>query len=490
MVFINKLNQLDLTQILALIKKNWLMMLIVLAAALLRTWQIDSQGILFGDAARDLYAAQEAIENRQLPLLGIPSSVPRFHQGPLTIWLEMFVYALFGHSTLAFSITFAFLGILAVITVYEYSVVFINKPTAIVASALLSFSPLAVALSRVPYHTNPIPLTIMLYLFALQYLWQKRKWGTLVAGLAWILCLQFELTLFPLGLLIPYIWWRRQIKITPQVISQICAATLMGLLPQIIHDLTHPIAQSQLGGFTIWVGYRLISLTGVIGGHKLSGVRLGITWQAFRTYLSKIFSTQLLPISLFFAGLFVSTTTKAVKKRRHLNIGIELVTMMLVILTLSYIAHGSPSEAYFPPYFPLLSIFLGWGLTQLFQTRLKLLGLILIVWAGINTASILSHRFFVSNPQTFSYHASLKEQRQILQIISKISHNYFQLQTTQPEGKFASYFANFYWLGEELEIGPANPDGMVFYIETKNSGLSGYPNITKLEFNTYDVYYH
>ena len=471
------------------IKTNWVITLIIICTALIRSWDLSAQGILFGDAAKDLLVAQQAVESKSLPLLGIPSSIPRFHQGPHTIWLEMVIYAIFGQNTLAFSLTFAFLGVLAVIAVYEYAVVFINKKTALISSALLAFSPLAIAHSRVPYHTNPIPLVIMIYLFALQYLWQKKKLGLFWAGLAWTLIMQFELTLFSLGLLIPYILWRQKVKIKLNLISQLCAALLLGLLPQIIHDLTHSFAESQIGGFIVWIGYRITALTGLVGDHQLSITKLWRTLAIFEHYLGRIFSTQNPLISFIFLGLFLTTAVLALRKRKQLKPGLEILTIAIILLTVSYFIHGAPSEAYFPPYFPLLSIFIGWGLNQLFRHRERKLVVLIIIWAIANIASIFKHNFFVSNPQSFSYYASTEEQKQIMKTIDQISGGKFQLSDTYSAGEFPSYFANLDWSGGEIKIPQHQPGGMVFYIESKNSGLAGYPAITKIEFATYDVYY-
>jgi len=472
-----------------LIKDNWLITLIIFSAALLRSWDISTNGILFGDAAKDLLVAKQAVESRNIPLLGIPSSIPRFHQGPFTIWLEMIIYSIFGQNTLAFSMSFAFIGILAVISVYEYSVVYINKKTALVSAALLAFSPLAIAHSRVPYHTNPIPLVIMLYLFALQCLWQRKKLGIFWAGLAWILIMQFELTLFSLGLIIPYILWRQKIKININIVSQFCAALLLGLLPQIIHDLTHSFPESQIGGFILWVGYRITALTGLVGDHRFSIAKLLKTFSIFEHYLSKIFSTQNIFISIIFLGLFIITSILTWSKRKNIRVGLEIPVVALILITTSYLAHGAPSEAYFPPYFPLLSIFIGWGLSQLFHKKEKILATLISIWALVNITSIFKHNFLVSNVQSFNYGASIKEQRQIIKTINQISEGSYKLLTTHPAGKFPSYFDNIRWLAEELEIPKEQPKGMVFYIEPKGSSLSGYPDITKIKFNTYDVFY-
>jgi len=465
------------------------MILIILCASWLRTWQIDSQGILFSDAGRDLLVAQQAVESNTLPLLGIPSSVPRFHQGPLTIWLEMLVYSIFGHQTLAFSLTFAFLGILAVIAVYEYAVIYINKPTAIIAAALLAFSPLAIAHSRVPYHTTPIPFTIVLFLFALNYLWQKKKHSVLVAGLAWALIMQFELSLFPLGLMILYILWRQNKKIDRNVISQLSVAGIIGFLPQIIHDLTQPISQSQIGGFITWVGYRVISSTGAIGSHRLSINRITHTISIFGNYFHKIFGAQNIIISIIFLGILITTIILLVKRRKSLKPGTEIVAVTTALLTLSYFVHGSPSEAYFPPYLALLSLILAWGIAQLFIKHKKILIGLVALWALINTQAVFTHKFFVSNPQNFTYHLAIAEQRQIIKHVNRVSRGKFQLKITDSANQFPNYFDNFRWLAQEMGAPEDSQQGMIFYIELKSSDLAKYPNITKVEFNTIDVYY-
>ena len=182
--------------------------LIVILATLLRTWDLRTDMIFFGDAAHDLNVAVTSVQSFQLPLLGIASSVPRFHQGPLTIWMEMIVYFIFGHQLLAFGFFFALLSVLAVIFLFELLTVFADKKTAVISAFLLSIFPLAVANGRTPYHTTPIPLFLVFYFFGLMQLWRSRKYGIFWAVLSFCLLFQFELATLPLSLLIFYTLWR------------------------------------------------------------------------------------------------------------------------------------------------------------------------------------------------------------------------------------------------------------------------------------------
>src|SRR5688500_15751918 len=91
---------------------------IVILAAWLRTTQLNELGILCGDAAHDLWSAQQAVENKQLPLLGIESSLPRFRQGPVTVWLNMILFAAFGYSLLPYALVYSFTSVMAVVALF------------------------------------------------------------------------------------------------------------------------------------------------------------------------------------------------------------------------------------------------------------------------------------------------------------------------------------------------------------------------------------
>src|SRR5688572_25820277 len=113
-----------------LIRQNWMMIGVMVIATLLRTWQLDTKAILFGDAAHDLLKAAHSVQTGEVPLLGIASSVPRFKQGPLTVWLEMCIYLLAGHKLLVYSLVFALISLVAVMGIYEYAAIHLSKKVA------------------------------------------------------------------------------------------------------------------------------------------------------------------------------------------------------------------------------------------------------------------------------------------------------------------------------------------------------------------------
>ncbi len=473
------------------ITKHWLIICIVLLGAFLRTWKLDTHAILFSDAGRDLLAAQEAVKSGTIPLLGIPSSVPRFHQGPLTIWLHMVVYLIWGNTTLAYSLVFAFLSILALIFTYEFAVLHLNKPTAWAAATLLAVSPLAIAHARVPYHITPIPLVLLIFLFAQMRLWEQKKLAPWIAFLSWCLLMQFELAMFGLVLIPLCILWKKKYPFTKDLVGQISAAGLIGFLPQIIHDLSHPIQESQLGTFFAWVGYRVVSLSGLTGEHQFTVHKFITALQAFGTYGQRIFSTDNLIVSMVVVIALITTAWTVFKKvrARIASPGSIIASLTLLILSLSYVVHGGPSEAYFPPYTVLLSLLIGYGLTEVFKHNTQSLVGLLSIYVVVNVLGMFNHNFFVSTANAFNYGPSVQEQREIIRTIVRLSNNAYTLQTTDPGGKFSSYFNNYQWLAQEMGAAES-PGGQVFFIELKGSPLNGYPNSTKIEFASRDVFFY
>jgi 4-amino-4-deoxy-L-arabinose transferase-like glycosyltransferase len=267
------------------IKENSILVLLVVLAAFLRIYQLNTHGILFFDAGHDLLAAHQAVETSSIPLVGITSSRPWLHQGPVAVWIEMIVILIFGSSTLAQHVTFALIGIAAVIALYELITIHYNKKAAYYAVAVLAVFPLAVASSRMPYHTTPIPLATVLYLWTLTSLWKEyslRK--VFLVILAGVFLFQFELSNAPLFILIPYVFWRKKYKITTKVLLWVVGGLALGLLPQVIFSFTGQ--SNQLIEFVKWFITQILERLQNTGQSTL---KLTDSLQAFAVFGGRIF---------------------------------------------------------------------------------------------------------------------------------------------------------------------------------------------------------
>lgn len=466
-----------------------LITIIVVVASLLRVWQLDSQMIFFGDAAHDLLAARQALIEKNLPLLGIESSVPRFRQGPVSVWIIMASQVLFGiTNTYGIAVVFALMSIGAVIATYELMTVAIDKKVGIIAAALLAVFPMAVAHGRVPYHITPIPLVTILFLWAQWRLWQKKKFALPMAFLSWAVLFQFELALLPLIAVPVYIVWRQKKRPSNKSLGQSLLALLVGLSPQILFDLTHKF--QHLGGFSLWVGYRIAAFGGYKDAHTFSLERLMNTSEIFWFYFRRIVSYDQHWLAGLFLLLFVISLYYIWHqyKKNKLHSLLEITTVSFVLLVIAYVIHGSPSEAYFPPFAVLIAIITANFLGHLLKNFKPFVYIGISLYMALNSWQIYHHNFFVSNNHPYSYGPSIQEQRNIMRYITQQTNHNFSLRTTNPAGKFASYFDNLKWVYLEQDIQNQNNQEHVFYVETDSNALDNYPSIKKVTFDTISVY--
>lgn len=446
------------------LKANILLVLIVCLAAFLRTYRLDTHGILFYDAAHDLLSAHQAIEDKRLPLVGITSSRPWLHQGPLSIWIEMLVLIFFGNSTYAQSVVFALIAIAAIIALYELITIHLNKQAAYFAVALFAVMPLAVAHSRVPYHTTPIPLALALYLFALLEFWKsysaKKLLLTILTGLV---LFQFELSNAPLLILVPYVFWRKRYPITRKLILPALGAIAVGLLPQFFTSLTG--RSNQLIEFIKWAVTQIGEVA--LGGSNFVG-KFPQTLQAFWIFWGRIFGVDAPVLTVLGIGLVVGAFGYALWqwKQKKLPPVIELTTLSFVVLTAAYIVAAPPSEAYFPPYFIIFAILLGYFFTNL-PKKLKAASVVLtFIFIVVNTVQIFSANFFVLNELAFRYD-STGEHRQIAHFLAgRANSSTYQLRTgILIEESIPAFFDHIKWFAVAENLAQPGDTGRIYYVE-------------------------
>jgi 4-amino-4-deoxy-L-arabinose transferase-like glycosyltransferase len=468
-----------------LIRESIQIILIVVAATLLRVWRLSTHAILFGDAGHDILSAITALQTKTIPFLGIASSVPRFHQGPLTVWAHMLILLIPGRSVFYHSLFFAMISIAAVVLIYEFAAVHRTKFEGLVAAALLAFSPLAVAHGRMAYHITPLPLAMILFLFAAVYMAKGGKRGIFWASLAWAFVFQFELATAPLILVVVYLLAKKKKLFSRYSVRDIVAGAAIGLLPQIIFDLTNNF--KHLGGFVLWVGYRLVSSV-TVGSHRISTNSLTTVFSTFKIYFGKMISTDVTIITvIFIAAIFLSGYLLISQfKQQKLPVSMEVVGLSTLILIVSFIIHGGPSEAYFPPFLVLLPLLLAYALTQIHPLLKRIVVVSLFFLAAFNSWSIFQHNFFVSTIGQFNYGYSVAEQRNIVSYIKLSTDSDFQFKTTTDV--FPSYFDNLRVMAWEQDLNENTDNGNSVFIETKKSPLRWYPDVTRAEFKTVDVY--
>ena len=442
------------------LKTHWIAIVLIVVGTFLRFYQLPEKGILFGDSGCDLLLAAQAVEQKQLPLLGIASSLPRFHQGPLTIWLSMAIYSVVGFEQAWYFWIFAFVGCLAMIAIYEFSLVWLNQRIGLLALALLAFSPLAIAHSRMVYHTVPIAFLTAVVLWFTSQLLERNKTSWPWAVLATTLLFQHELSLFPVFVALPLAWWlgglrqkldwQAAIKIPAKQLALSGGALVLGLLPQIISELRD--GSQQLSGFILWLGYRVVSFFLPASDHFAVGT-FGQVLERFAHYGSQVF---LVPGAWSFGiiallglvGLSFVGWVQLVKKT-PLSAGVLTTLLVTGLITAGYLVHGAPSEAYFPVYVILLPLLMAIGLGNL-SGWLKIAGVLqLAVVAFLAVTGVWRANFFVDQTKTWNYGPSVGSQQLVLQWIETRRSNPTQIiGSTDTDAAFPNYLSSYAWLSQ------------------------------------------
>lgn len=456
----------------------------------LRVWRLEHTMIFFADAGRDMMVSVEMAKEGIIPLLGIPSSEPRFKQGPLFIWLMATVFFLFGFHPLYAGFAFSFLNCIALLGCYWLVKKHVSVFAALMTTVLLATSPLAVAHSRMPYHITPIISFFLIYLWSLQRLADKKREGVFVASFSWALLFQFELALLPMIMLIFFTLWKKKIY-QRSIFWQLPGGLVLGLLPQIIFDLTHQFA--QLGGFAKWTGLRLLAFFVPGRAHTFSFDQLHITWMNFSTFFSRIFSLDHPWVGLvMLIVMFMSGTVLYLHAKRSLFI--EHVLLSLGLLLISFVIHGSPSEAYFPPVILLSCIVIGCGLSVMNRKSRIFLTTALAILALYNSIDIVKNNFFTLPARTeFQYGLGYYDQLQVMRFIETTAQRHpYNLRSTDPEARFETYLDNYRVIGKLIQqeggksIDSTLPE-KTFIINKPHSEVLEYPQAKVTFFNYVDV---
>jgi len=409
--------------------------LLILLATWLRFYRLPELMMFIGDQGRDYLAARNFLLTGKIPLVGIPSSVPWLHQGPLFIWLIAFALKIGDFYPLAPAILTSTLGVLTVYFFYKLSQAWFSKPYAFLAGLLLTTSPLVVIHSRMPYHTSPIPFFSLLFIFSLYYLYQK-KLNPFWPVLLWGILFQLELTTAPLILLVFLIYWQRKFPFKKDLFVMILAGVIP-LIPKIIYDLTHGFKQTL--GFIAWLGYRFISFFGYSGRHIVSFQSIKQTSLTIFSYWQKFISGDNLLLTILLSIIVLSAVIQRflIIKKKPFKPQLIILFSFITLNLLAFLVHQGPSEAYFPVLFPAWALLIIWAFQYL---KKPILSIILIILSIYNI-------FYLINSNFISHGPTLKQRLIVSRFIQSNSNNQpFKLQNHHSVAQFNSFLDNYRYL--------------------------------------------
>lgn len=361
-----------------ILTEQWRVLFLIGLAFILRI-TILTHISLIGDVGRDYLQALNIVHGQGIPLLGIPSSIPRFSQGPLNIWFDAMSFLLGGVSIFSPPLFAAILTTAGVGVLYCLLERIVGKQAAFFGSFFFAVSVSAVTQSRMPFYLFAVPVFVVIYLWRLSAIKNSSKWSVFLAVFAYFFLFQWELATLPLILLLPLSFFFENISIKKHWFS-VASATVLGLLPQIIFDLTHRC--SQLCGLAGWVVYRILAISGFDGRHGLSQEKvLQIFSKSYDQFLTLVGQGNVgmiytIGALLFLSFLYAFRHIQALGKHRLYVYAV----FGSIFLSISIFIHGSPSEAYFPPYLVFISIFLSYTLFWMPKRAQRIAILFLVIF--------------------------------------------------------------------------------------------------------------
>jgi hypothetical protein len=296
------------------------------------------------------------------------------------------------------------------------------------------------------FHTNAIPPFSALYLFSL-LTFMKRQTSPFWPALFFALLFQFELVTAPLFLLLPLTLYLTRTKPRLTHLPPLLSGLTLGLLPQILYDLTHHF--SQLGLFGVWIGYRLGSFLGVASEHAASFDKIGAVFGSTLHYTQKFFSWFSLWPTLVI--LITSTLVFLIRRRHTRDPQVQLLLAWLGLMLVSFVILGNASEAYFPALFVPAGLLFALAFSSFTTGSLRLLPAPIFLLFLANAHFLTSHDFLVNtgradpNNPFGTYGPPLSDQLQATARITSLPQP-VRLVSTDPGSHFPSYLDNYRYL--------------------------------------------
>jgi len=420
--------------------------------------------IFIGDISWFYLQARDMLYTGEIPQVSIPSSHPWIHQGPF--WTYLLSIALFigRYSPVSGAVLAVMISLITVTVLFMVTTRLFSKKIGLLTVLLYCTSPLIIIHSRMPYHTTPIPLFTILYLYSV-YLWLTKgsRYFPLIVLFLGILY-NFELAtvilsfhlIFLLGAL--FFVSREKIKelFTSKTIGLFLLALLVPLLPMLFYDVSHGFPQTLK--FIAWLGYRALLVLGI-----LESTYQGESFSTFLSFSGALFQRLLfLPhilgaLAIFLLG-FWYVIKKAVEEFRHSKkIGsYTLIASALTISVGAYVSNRVPSESYTPMLFPLIILSLALCFGRALQTKTlmfpSIIGVGLIIL--LNSTTLISHNYLMGKGEV--YGPTLEDRKKVVEsILYQVDGKPYTLKAEGPGSEFESFTINYEYLAWYLGHAPS-----------------------------------
>ena len=236
------------------LKKNWLILLILLIAAFLRLYRISAYTEFLGDQGRDVMIIKDLLKNGNLFFIGPQTSIGNMYLGPYFYYLITPSLWLANYSPLGPAIFIALINIATVYLIYFVAKKWFTKPVAYTSAFLFAISPVVIKYSNFIWNPNIMPFFTLLFVYFFFTAFQKENYRYFIyAVLAFVMMINSHYLALAILPLAGFYWLLRLIKyirskskdkakkLKSFIINTLLAflVFIVSLTPQVLFDVKH-----------------------------------------------------------------------------------------------------------------------------------------------------------------------------------------------------------------------------------------------------------
>lgn len=445
-----------------------LLLLILALAAFLRLYRLNSLMRFIGDQGWFYLSARDMLLTGKIPLVGITASHSWLHQGPLWTYVLALFLKIGNFNPLLPGYMTAAIDVLTVGVIYFVGNLLFSENVGLLASFIYAFSPLVVTQARMPYHTSLIPFAVLIFLYSLVSWVRGKRWGFIVSIFLLAILYNFELATVVLVIVFLLIagygfytkeaWFLKIVNKRYLVVAGVLL--LIPLLPVIIYDTSHGYPQTlRFGAWLVYAAFRpllalFIPVALVSYNHQFLPVTL--------SFIQKLFFPPSALIALFV--LLGGISLVCFKKGGDRDSAFIVTLLVFFITAVSYLAMGTPSEAYLPMIVPESTILISLGI---FFVKGKIRGLLIILVffiCIIDVYVLIAKNYFMGR---YGFQDRLDAAKTI---VREAENRPYSLIGQGPGSKFESFTMNYTYLTWWLGHAPAKVKAPLRFVINETPG--------------------
>lgn len=457
---------------------NILLLFILMLSVFVNFYEINNRMIFIGDQGWFYISARDMLINGQIPLVGIASSHPWLHQGPLWTYILAFLFWIFNYNPLSGGYFSAILGVITVFYIYKVGKEMFSEKIGLISALLYATSPLVVVTSQMPYHTSPIPLFTLLFIFSsYKFIKGNSKFfplSVLFLSILYNLELATVVLWFILLIILTYGVWKKTewIKKIFNKRILICSilAFLIPMVPIIIYDFNNNFPQTLK--FIAWIGYRVLSFFGIINVHEerfllISGSMFTFS---FHYYQNLIFakSNVVSFILLIFSLLILFFNILNFFRKKTYETGQMFLALWIIIPLAGYFINKIPSGAYLPIFFPAFIYLLAFSFDKIMKTKaLFIISALLILFIVLMNIHFITFSKDSISKSDFSKRIAIAEK-----IVNEADGRPYNIIGRGDGSQFESFTMNYEYLAWWLGHPPSkSPQKLKYIIQENKNGI-------------------